>query len=43
MAGKWACSVAYDLRIIFTFVPDLDEPKEQSIALLNLGSHDQVY
>jgi mRNA interferase YafQ len=43
MAGQWSCSVAYDLRIIFTFAPDLDDPKEQAIALLNIGKHDEVY
>ena len=43
MAGQWSCSVAYDLRIVFAFVPDLDEPNEQAIALLNLGAHDEVY
>ena len=43
MADQWSCSVAYDLRIIFAFVPDPDHPSEQAIALLNLGPHDEVY
>lgn len=43
MAGQWSCSVAYDLRIIFAFVPDANDPNQQAIALLNLGTHDDVY
>lgn len=41
-AGCWACSAAYDLRIIFEFVT---EPRsgEQQLHLLNVGSHDEVY
>lgn len=43
LAGYWACSVGYDCRIIFAFISDPDKPSEQAIALLNLGTHDEVY
>ena len=43
LAGYWACSVAYDCRLIFAFTPDPDVPNEQAIALLDLGTHDEVY
>jgi mRNA interferase YafQ len=38
----WACSVEYDCRIIFAFTkyPQTDE---EIIALINIGSHDEVY
>lgn len=42
LKGKWACSVAYDLRIVFTFVEssagDLDD-----VFLIEIGTHDEVY
>ena len=41
--GCWACSVAYDCRIIFSYSHDPDAPNEQVIMLLNLGTHDEVY
>jgi mRNA interferase YafQ len=39
-ADSWACSVGYDLRIVFRFVP-----YEGSDALLleTVGTHDEVY
>jgi mRNA interferase YafQ len=40
--GLWACSVAYDCRIIFMFKEDL-ETKEELIVLVDIGSHDEVY
>jgi len=40
LAGSWACSVAYDLRIVFEFVP---HDETESILLLSLGTHDEVY
>ena len=41
--GCWACWVAYDCRIIFSFTNDLDAPNEQVLMLLDLGTHDDVY
>ena len=40
--GLWACSVAYDCRVIFTFKED-PETKEELIVLVDIGSHDEVY
>lgn len=40
LAGLWACSVAYDCRIVF----DLISVQEESIILLiDIGTHDEVY
>jgi len=39
-SGVWACSVDYDLRILFEFVTRDDK---LAILLLTLGSHDEVY
>ena len=36
----WACSVGYDLRIVFEFV---EQEGRQTILLLTVGSHDEVY
>ncbi|QEP43930.1 type II toxin-antitoxin system mRNA interferase toxin, RelE/StbE family [Ectothiorhodospiraceae bacterium BW-2] len=38
--GSWACSVAYDLRIIFEFV---QHDEDEAILLEAIGSHDEVY
>ena len=38
--GSWACSVAYDLRIIFEFV---DYSGNEAILLEAIGTHDEVY
>ncbi|MBC8113972.1 MAG: type II toxin-antitoxin system mRNA interferase toxin, RelE/StbE family [Candidatus Saccharimonas sp.] len=40
LAGSWACSVGYDLRIVFEFV---QHEETESILLLSLGTHDEVY
>lgn len=40
LAGNWACSAGYDLRIVFEFKQH--EGKE-AIVLLAMGNHDQVY
>ncbi|MBI4327960.1 MAG: type II toxin-antitoxin system mRNA interferase toxin, RelE/StbE family [Chloroflexi bacterium] len=40
--GCWACSVGYDLRIVFEFVRPRKDA-EIEIHLLNLGTHDEVY
>ena len=40
LAGSWACSAGYDLRIVFKFVED--EGKE-AILLETIGTHEEVY
>jgi addiction module RelE/StbE family toxin len=40
LAGVWACSAGYDLRILFEFV---DHENREAILLLSIGSHDSVY
>jgi addiction module RelE/StbE family toxin len=44
LQGKWkgyyACSVAYDLRIVFEFV---ENQPEDDILLIDIGTHDDVY
>ncbi|MGI8787768.1 MAG: type II toxin-antitoxin system RelE/ParE family toxin [Pyrinomonadaceae bacterium] len=36
----WACSVEYDLRIVFEIVKD---ENEDAILLQTIGKHDEVY
>jgi mRNA-degrading endonuclease YafQ of YafQ-DinJ toxin-antitoxin module len=40
LAGSWACSVGYDLRIIFRFV---EYSGKRAILLETVGTHDEVY
>ncbi|MEH2446192.1 MAG: phosphotransferase [Nostoc sp.] len=40
--GIWACSIDYNNRILFEFVPHPDS-RELIISLLTLSSHDDVY
>ncbi|WP_417914692.1 type II toxin-antitoxin system YafQ family toxin [Candidatus Electronema sp. JM] len=40
LEGSWACSVAYDLRIVFSFV---DYAGSEAILLEAIGTHDEVY
>jgi mRNA-degrading endonuclease YafQ of YafQ-DinJ toxin-antitoxin module len=40
LAGSWACSAGYDLRIAFQFVKHRGE---EAILLEALGTHDEVY
>ena len=40
LAGSWACSAAYDLRIVFQFVR---HGGSEAILLEAVGSHDEVY
>lgn len=40
LADSWACSVAYDLRIVFEFV---DHEGAEAILLETIGTHDEVY
>ncbi len=42
LAGVWACSVTYDLRIIFEFSQN-PQSGEEEIFLLAIGTHDEVY
>ena len=42
LAGSWACSVGYDLRIVFDFVKSTSQPAD-AILLLEIGTHDAVY
>ena len=42
LAGTWACSAAYDLRILFEFVPGR-EGEEDDVFLIEIGSHEEVY
>ena len=40
LAGSWACSVGYDLRIVFSFV---EYAGAEAILLETMGSHEEVY
>ena len=42
LAGTLACSVTYDLRIVFEFRQNPQSGQEE-ILLLAFGSHDEVY
>jgi len=42
LLDTWACSVGYDLRIVFDFVKSEGE-KEDDIFLIEIGTHDEVY
>ena len=41
LEGCWACSAAYDLRVVFEFTTH--QRGEKEIHLLNVGTHDEVY
>ena len=40
LAGSWACSAGYDVRIIFEFV---QHDGAEAVLLQTVGSHDEVY
>ncbi|SFI39603.1 type II toxin-antitoxin system RelE/ParE family toxin [Planctomicrobium piriforme] len=40
LTGCWACSVGYDLRIVFEYA---QHDSQEAILLLALGTHDEVY
>lgn len=40
LAGYWACSSGYDLRIVFEYT---QHEGQEAILLLALGTHDEVY
>nr|WP_234419845.1 type II toxin-antitoxin system mRNA interferase toxin, RelE/StbE family [Nodularia spumigena] len=42
LEGLWACSVAYDCRIIYT-LKQAEDAQEEIIVLVDIGSHDEVY
>ena len=42
LSGSWACSVGYDLRIVFDFVKSTSR-QEDDILLMDIGTHDEVY
>ncbi|MCW5959405.1 MAG: type II toxin-antitoxin system mRNA interferase toxin, RelE/StbE family [Pyrinomonadaceae bacterium] len=40
LEGHWACSINYDLRIVFKVV---QIENAEAILLLTIGTHDEVY
>ena len=40
LAGSWACSAGYDLRIVFELV---QHEGAEAILLQSVGTHDEVY
>jgi len=40
LAGSWACSAGYDLRVVFQFVK---HKGAEAILLEVVGTHDEVY
>ena len=40
LAGSWACSAGYDLRIVFEIV---QHDGAEAILLHSIGTHDEVY
>jgi mRNA-degrading endonuclease YafQ of YafQ-DinJ toxin-antitoxin module len=42
LAGTWACTAGYDLRILFELVPN-PERVEEDLFLIEIGTHDEVY
>lgn len=40
LKNSWACSVGYDLRIVFEIVR---HENEEAILLQTIGTHDEVY
>ncbi len=40
LAGSWACSAGYDLRVVFQFV---QHKGAAAILLESVGTHDEVY
>ena len=40
LEGSWACSVSYELRIIFKFV---QHKGSEAILLETIGTHDEAY
>lgn len=42
LEGLWACWVEYDCRVVFTFTGN-GESREELIALVDIGTHEEVY
>jgi addiction module RelE/StbE family toxin len=42
LAGTWACTVGYDLRILFELHPS-PEGGPDDVLLIDIGTHDEVY
>lgn len=42
LAGVWACSAGYDLRILFELIPN-PRGGEDALFLIEIGTHDEVY
>jgi len=42
LEGAWACSVTFDVRIVFDLCPT-EKPNARDIVLIDLGTHDEVY
>ena len=42
LSGLWACSAAYDCRIVFEFIHSEDRGQDV-ILLVDIGGHDEVY
>lgn len=40
LAGLWACSAGYDLRLVFEIAKHNDD---EVILLVSVGTHDEVY
>ncbi len=40
LVGLWACSVAYDCRIVFEIIKEGDD---EVFLLIDIGTHDEVY
>ena len=40
LAGLWACSAGYDLRVVFEFV---QLERVEAVLLHTVGTHDEVY
>ena len=42
LVGLWACTVAYDCRLVFEFVRHPGSGDDE-ILLIDIGTHDEVY
>ncbi len=40
LADSWACSVGYDVRLVFAFV---ESEGKEAILLQTVGTHEEVY
>ena len=41
LEGAWACSVTYELRLVFEFVKGAN--KQDDVLLIELGTNEEVY